>query len=376
MSHDRERPIVSDRDQQREEDAALPYVATGIGSLPGTHAEEAARIVAGELPAMPHLVELPARGPGADMIGRTMSLLAHLAPDLSVETTPAGWRFADAPGRAMRRATSWLLEDCDAAEQHYRGASTVKIQVCGPWTLAAAVEMRNGHKAIRDPGACREIAMALADAVSQHVADMQRRLPGSLLIVQVDEPSLPTVLAGGVSTVSGIATYRSVDVAVATSHLHRTVEAAHDSGARTWIHCCAANPPMDVLRRSGAAGISLDLSLLTPAIVTEVGEAIDDNVLLALGVIPGTGDPGPDTASTARSWGEQSAKTVVERLHRWGFGVEEIANRIVLTPSCGLAGAHPMWVRVAYAALRESGRLIREDAGMEELIDAERSGDI
>ncbi len=362
-------------DHNGVEPAALPYAATGIGSLPGTHADEATRIVAGELPVMPHLVELPARGPGADMIGRTMSLLALLAQDMSVETTPAGWRFADSPGRAMRRAASWLSEDCDAAEQHYQGAATVKIQVCGPWTLAASVEMRNGHKAIRDPGACREMAMALADAVSQHVSDIQRRLPGSHVIVQIDEPSLPSVLAGGVTTVSGIATYRSVDVAVATGHLKKSVEAATALGAQAWIHCCAANPPIDVMRRAGATGISLDLSLLTPATVTDVGEAIDNHTTLALGVLPGVAEPGTDTASAVRLWGEQSARVALERIHRWGFGVEEIADRIVLTPACGLASAQPMWVRVAYAALRESGRLIREDAGMDELDNSQRAGE-
>lgn len=353
----------------------MPYVATGIGSLPGTNADEATRIVAGELSALPHVVELPDRGPGADMIGRTMSLLAQLAPDLSVETTPTGWRFADAPGRAMRRAASWLSEDCDAAEQHYGGAATVKIQVCGPWTLAAAVEMRNGHRAIRDPGACREIAMALADAVSQHVSDMQRRLPGSLLIVQIDEPNLPTVLAGGVTTVSGIATYRSVDVALATGHLQESVEAAQKSGAQAWIHCCAANPPIDVMRRTGTAGLSLDLSRLTSAAFTAVGEAIDNHMTLAIGVLPGVGEPGSDTTSAIRLWGERSARFVSDRIHEWGFGVEEIADRIVLTPACGLAAAPPTWVRVAYAALRESGRLIREDAGMNESIDSDRPGD-
>ncbi len=40
-----------------------PGCATGIGSLPGTDPAEAMRIVLGELPDLPHLVELPARGP-------------------------------------------------------------------------------------------------------------------------------------------------------------------------------------------------------------------------------------------------------------------------------------------------------------------------
>ncbi len=83
-----------------------PAAATGIGSLPGTDPLEWARTIAGELPDLPHVPELPARGPGADLVGRTMALLADVAPDLAVETTPVGWRFADAPGRVMARARS------------------------------------------------------------------------------------------------------------------------------------------------------------------------------------------------------------------------------------------------------------------------------
>src|SRR5215471_8572452 len=69
--------------------------ATGIGSLPGTDPGEANRVVAGELPDLPHLAELPARGVGADMIGRTAGLLV----DLAVEVVPSGYRVANRPGR-------------------------------------------------------------------------------------------------------------------------------------------------------------------------------------------------------------------------------------------------------------------------------------
>ncbi|HEY6276391.1 MAG TPA: methionine synthase, partial [Streptosporangiaceae bacterium] len=37
--------------------------ATGVGSMPGTDPAEALRIILGELPGLPHLAELPARGP-------------------------------------------------------------------------------------------------------------------------------------------------------------------------------------------------------------------------------------------------------------------------------------------------------------------------
>ncbi|HEX7266663.1 MAG TPA: methionine synthase, partial [Streptosporangiaceae bacterium] len=77
--------------------------------MPGTDPAEAMRIILGELPEMPHLAELPARGVGADLTGRTAGLLV----DLPVEATPAGWRFAGRPGRDLSRARGLLATDLD-----------------------------------------------------------------------------------------------------------------------------------------------------------------------------------------------------------------------------------------------------------------------
>ena len=63
--------------------------------MPGTNPAEAMRVVAGELPDFPYLPELPDRGPGADLTGRTAALLV----EIPVEVTPRGWRLAERPGR-------------------------------------------------------------------------------------------------------------------------------------------------------------------------------------------------------------------------------------------------------------------------------------
>jgi hypothetical protein len=68
--------------------------ASGVGSLPGADPAEALRTVVGELPGFAHLPELPGRGPGADLLGRSAALLV----DLSVDLTPAGWRLVPRAG--------------------------------------------------------------------------------------------------------------------------------------------------------------------------------------------------------------------------------------------------------------------------------------
>ena len=97
--------------------------------MPGTSPAEAIAVVLGELPDFPHLPELPARGPGSDLTGRTAALLV----DMPVETGPRGWRFALRPGRDQRRAAGLLAEDLDAMQEAADGyAGPVKIQLAGP----------------------------------------------------------------------------------------------------------------------------------------------------------------------------------------------------------------------------------------------------
>src|SRR5215813_8676638 len=105
--------------------------------MPGVNPLETARVVAGELPGFPHLPELPERGPGADITGRAAALLV----DIPTEVTPRGWRITERPGRDSRRARSYLSADLDALEEVLDGyEGPLKIQVAGPWTLAATLE--------------------------------------------------------------------------------------------------------------------------------------------------------------------------------------------------------------------------------------------
>src|SRR5487761_1207645 len=147
--------------------------ATGIGSMPGTDPAEAMRVVAGELPDFPSLPELPDRGPGADLTGRTAALLV----DMPAEVTPRGWRLAERPGRDLVRARSMLSSDLDVLEEVLQGfRGPVKIQLCGPWTLAATLELpKTMNVALADPGAVADLIASLAESAAAHAADVAKR---------------------------------------------------------------------------------------------------------------------------------------------------------------------------------------------------------
>ncbi|WP_279579730.1 uroporphyrinogen decarboxylase/cobalamine-independent methonine synthase family protein [Fodinicola feengrottensis] len=121
--------------------------ATGIGSMPGTDVVEATATVLGELPDFPHLPELPGRGAGADLIGRSTGILV----ELPVEVAVTAWRMASRPGRDTRRIADLLARDLDTLSEQADGYSgPLKIQVAGPWTLAG-----QGRAAQRRAGAHR-----------------------------------------------------------------------------------------------------------------------------------------------------------------------------------------------------------------------------
>lgn len=337
-----------------------PVVATGIGSLPGVDAAEAARVVAGELTDFIHVFELPARGPGADMIGRTAALLTDVSPDLGLDTTPQGWRVAPGPGRTMRRARSWLGEDLDALEEHtlnYQGP--IKTQVSGPWTLAASIEMATGERILKDPGACRDITQALAEALRIHIGELTRRFSGRV-VVQIDEPALPTVLAGRIGTASGLSSYRAVERVTAGAGLRVVLDAAKGAGATVGIHCCADEVPVDMLINAGAEFVSIDL--LTGSCPDEqLGELLESGIGLFAGSVPAVGTGAVSAAEASRP--------VRAAIHRIGLSDPTWLTGVVITPTCGMAGANWDWVRTAYDACRTAGRVLRDDR-----VDGEEAG--
>ncbi|MFE7649326.1 methionine synthase [Streptomyces phaeoluteigriseus] len=321
--------------------------ATGIGSMPGGDAREAARTVAGSFEEFPFLAELPARGPGADMIGRTAGMLV----ELYARVEPSGWRLGDHPGRDTRRARSWLREDLDALEEATQGyEGQVKVQAVGPWTLAAALEMRNGEAALSDPGACRDLASSLAEGLRLHLAEVQRRVPGAQVVLQLDEPSLTDVLRGHVRSASGYRTYRAVDRQVVEATL-REVAGVH--GGPVVVHSCAPDVPFALLRRAGAAAVSFDFSLLTERDDDTIGEAVEAGTRLFVGVVPGT-----DTALSDPAGSVMGVRTLWRRL---GLRPDLLAEAVTVTPACGLAGASPAYAREALAHCVRAARSLADN---------------
>ena len=310
---------------------------SGLGSLPGTDFAAAARMTFDKVPDLPYLPELPARGPWAAMVGRGLGLPGGL----SAEWGAGEWRLSDAPGVDQRRARATWRDDLDQLEEVADGyTGPFKVAVTGPWTLAASVGVAHTGRVLADTGARRDLAQAVAEGVGEVLSDLARRLPGADLVLQVDEPSLPAVAAGAVPTPGGFFRHRAVDLPELCRGLAWiTAEPARRGLAvPTVLHSCArwdGGWPLPALLRGDATsagfdGVSVDLDQLGTPDWDALAGAADAGATLYLGCLPTTGEPRPLGVDAVR-------RRVLTALDRIG-GSDGLADRLVLTPSCGLAG--------------------------------------
>ncbi len=328
--------------------------AAGVGSWPGEDAREAQRIVRDLLADghVPYLPELPARGAGADMIGRTAAQLVGLPVDLQ----PSGWRFADARDRDARRGRSLLRHDLDDLAETYDGYDgPLKVQLAGPLTLGAAVRLGRGERALTDRGALRDLVQSLAETAVSHVADCRRLVPGAHLILQLDEPGLPSVLAGSLPTSSGFGTIPALDEQQAQDVVTQVVRPLSDQGVDVVIHCCASPAPLELLPRVSSARIGLDTAGLTSRGWDAVAADVDAAGAAGrwwFGLVP--------TDSRA-AHPRDHVQPFADAWHRTGLTAQQLRG-CTLTPACGLAGGDPRQAQAITRLTRDAAAMATEVA--------------
>lgn len=332
--------------------AAFAGLATGIGSWPGTDIAEAVGIVVGELTRLPHVVELPARGLGADMIGRTGAMLV----DIELDAATSGYRVSARRSATGRLAADHLSRDLDVLEEEWevrglRGAGhSVKVQAAGPFTLAAEVELATGHRALTDRGAVRDLAESLAEGLAVHAAEVSRRL-GAEVVVQLDEPRIAAVLGGRVQGVTSLDRIPAIPAPEVTDLLSRVVDRLD---LPVMIHTCDRDVPFEVFGRSGAAAVAFDLSLLPVSRYDALGEFVEAGGVPVLGLVAGSGTGSPPP------WRE-GARAAAELIDRLGFARRLLRDRVSVAPRCGFAEASPRWAREASTVVQDVRRALDDD---------------
>ena len=286
------------------------------------------------------------------MIGRGAGLLA----DLEVDLQPMGWRFVDRPGRDAHRTSALLREDLDEMAEAFDGyEGDLKIQIPGPWTLASSIWLHRGERSVVDEGATRDVIASLAEGLRAHLGEVGRLIPKASLVVQIDEPGLPAVLAGRLPTASGFGRIRAIDPTMAAEGLRDVAAAAGDR--HTVVHCCAADVPLALLRETGVKAVSLDTTLLSANGWESAAATVESGVELWAGVVPVDGPLGSVPTKVTSVIGP-----LVEAWLRVGLPLSDLTN-VTLTPACGLAGLTPSGARSVQQLAVDAARALTETAG-------------
>lgn len=330
-----------------------PAIPTGVGPMPGVDPREATAIIVGELGSFPHVAELPARGPGADAVGRTAGLLADVDRSFEVETTVRGWRVGHTGQAALRKARAWLAQDLEVLEEsagsHH---GPVKVQVLGPLTLAARIEDQAGESLLRDHGAVGELVGAAAGAFTDLIGRMRRAFPNAQVVMQIDEPAIPDALAGRIRTSSGRLTYRSLEAATVQGHLRTVLEAVNAANALGGVRCARPRPPVQMFIDAGAKFVFVDLGKQLPD-DDALPRAWESGVGLLLGCVP------TDSAKQV-DLGDREISAVLRRF-MVDCGFNDVPANVALSPSGGLAGLDPAHARRVIEACVRIGAIVRDE---------------
>ncbi|MFT4125240.1 MAG: vitamin-B12 independent methionine synthase [Gordonia sp. (in: high G+C Gram-positive bacteria)] len=327
-------------------------VGTGAGSMPGTDPAAAAAIVNGELD-LAHLPVLPARGIGADLIGRMAAILV----DLPIDSSTWGYRLGAKGSSVTRRARGFLSADLDAVEEIWDGAGFLgmsrpfTVTAAGPFTLAASLELPNGHKVIRDRGAWRDLAASAAEGLGTLVGDLRRRL-GAQVLLQLDEPLVGAVLDGAVTPLTRldpIAPLPAPEVAdVLASVIAQVGVPAILRGGAT--------PRWELADRLPGVAQSVDVrtSTLPTATFDGIGRLIERGDVLVAGVL----DPARVGAPLDT---ETLALRVAAVTDRIGLPRKVLSDNVIVTPTTGLADVSAAWATRVLAACAKTGELLATD---------------
>ena len=319
-------------------------LATGIGSFPGDDPTHVNSLAVELFPNLPYLVELPGRGAGADIVGRGSLHLAGLHIDLQ----PSGWRLVDRAGSDERRAQGFLSRDLDAFEEALAGyVGPIKTQATGAWTLAALLNTSRGGSVLADPGASRDVAQSLVEGLMLHIAELRKRVPGATKVyLQLDEPMLPRVAAGEISSVSGLSRIRKP----ARNEIIETIRFFSGVADELVLHCCAQGVDLDVLKDASVDIISIDYRHF--AIEDSWGRWLEGGRDIWFGVVSGVDAPLPSSSATVSD--------MRQKLASLGFDITKIASRVGVTASCGYAGASEDYVKESAKRLAEMVESIGE----------------
>ena len=155
------------------------------------------------------------------------------------------------------------------------------------------------------------------------------------------------MLAGSIPNASGLLRHRAIEASEVSGAISYTVHRLAPTPVA--VHCCAAEPPIELLRLAGISGVLLDIDQLSSADWDVAGASLEAGLWIGIGALPTDRTLGPD----------QVARRVLGPLRDLSLE-PPAAARIVITPACGLASASRDGAVGALRTVRSAAQIVAE----------------
>jgi len=324
---------------------AFNFIATGVGSVPFHDVDATCRDILRTLPQVPFWPQLVKRSYLEDMVVQCeeglplldrdehrRALIVSNIKDRASELTSFYNRFlsqdldyfaftrSHAPG--LYRLMELIIDESSSPGPFIKG------QMSGPLTFAGSVSNPEGQALLYDPELLEATTQGLAIKALWQVRQLEKT--GKQPIIFLDEP----YLSGFGSAFTPIQRDEVI-------HCLQTVinYLRDNTHVLIGIHCCG-NTDWAMLLESGPDIINfdgaeyLDYFLLY---AEDIRRFIDAGGAVAWGMVPTAGFTGEETVEGLFSKLEQG----LDRIQREGVARDRLAERSLLTPSCGMGTMSP-----------------------------------
>jgi methionine synthase II (cobalamin-independent) len=331
-------------------------IATGIGSLPLTNAEEAVSLALRYLPEAPIWPQLPLR----KHTERFCEQYSESLPGLQVDAVKERYWF-DTSGdltpeleRFFERYLARDLEFFRISEDHAaglyayvralkqglpKGARFLKGHLTGPFTFATTLKDEKGRDIAYNEVIFDAITKGLAMKAAWQIELLKQF--GLPVIIFIDDPAVGA-LGSAFSAVS------AEDV---SAKLNEIIDVIHEHGGIAGTHCCG-NADWPIFFRSNVDIVNfdafgfLDKVLLYP---DDIKRFLARGGALAWGIVPTADFTGNETAEGLHTRLEEG----IARLVAQGIDRSALLRQAVITPSCGMGSLTPAKAEAILRLTRE-----------------------
>ena len=329
-------------------------LATGIGSLPHTDADQAVDFIFKYLPDIPFWPQLPKRDIREGMVAQFSENLPGLkvtGDGLFFDNQDIDKELENFYGRIISGDTDYFKISRNFAEGLYsfserlesgniEAVKFIKCHITGPFTFSASINNKEGSAILHDEVFMQVVTKGLA-MKAQWQIDFFRKF-GKKLIIFIDEPYLSCFGSA----------FASITRENVVQRLGELTSALNSNDVLVGLHCCGNTDWSMFTEVPGIDIISFDAFGFIDKLVLYAKELkvfLQRGGILCWGIVPTQDVPKfPDTANLLAK-----IRDGLNILKKKGVDEDLIRNNLLLSPSCGLGALDETKAAKVFAILSE-----------------------